>query len=177
MVGFVALFILTAAALDLRTRRLPNWLTVPAFAAGLVFHTATGGWAGLGLSLGGFATGFGILLVLWLIGGGGGGDVKLMGALGAWLGPMMTLYVFFGSALLATFGMVLLFFNALAQEGFSRASRRYLARRTAGGAIAADESPLAAARRVRQRPMPYALLVAIATWLTLAGHVLIRISS
>ena len=71
------------------------------------------------------------------------------------------------------FGMVLLFFNTLAQEGYSRASRRYLARRTAGGAIAADDS-YSAARRARQRPMPYALLVAIATWLTLAGHVLIR---
>jgi prepilin peptidase CpaA len=48
--------------------------------------------------LGGFATGFGLLLLLWVIGGGGGGDVKLMGAVGAWLGAFPTLLVFVGSA-------------------------------------------------------------------------------
>ena len=68
-----------AVPVDLKTRRIPNGLTVPAFVCGVVFHVIRGGWAGLGFSLGGFATGFGILLVLWLIGGGGGGDVKLMG--------------------------------------------------------------------------------------------------
>jgi hypothetical protein len=45
-----------------------------------------------------------------------------------------------------------------------------------GGAIAA-ENTFSAARRARKRPMPYALLVAIATWLTLAGHVLMQISA
>jgi len=79
----VGAFTAVAAVSDLRTRRLPNWLTVPAFAAGLLAHTVVNGFAGLGFALLGFATGFGLLLVLWLIGGGGGGDVKLMGALGA----------------------------------------------------------------------------------------------
>lgn len=176
LVGVVAVFVLVAAVMDVRTRRLPNWLTVPMFVAGLIFHVATGGWGGLGMALGGFAVGFGVLLVLWLIGGGGGGDVKLMGAVGAWLGPMMTIYVFFGSAALALLGMMLLFFNTLAHEGYSRASRRYLARRTIGGAVAA-EGGFSSAKRARKRPMPYALLVCLATWLTLAGHVLIRTST
>jgi prepilin peptidase CpaA len=177
MVGFVALFMLAAAALDLRTRRLPNWLTVPAFAAGLVFHTATGGWAGLGLSLGGFATGFGILLVLWLIGGGGGGDVKLMGALGAWLGPLPILGVFFGSALLAMVGMLLLLVITLSQEGYSRARKQYVVRRTGGGTaaiagVASAGDPALAAKRARARAMPYAVPVALATLLALVWHVL-----
>ncbi len=86
LVCLVAVFVLTAAFTDLSARRIPNWLTVSSLAVALLFHTITGGWAGLGFALGGFATGFSILLVLWLIGGGGGGDVKLMGALGGWMG-------------------------------------------------------------------------------------------
>ena len=100
----VAAFTATAAVIDSRTRRLPNWLTAPAVLLGLVFHTATGGLSGLGFSLAGLATGFGILFVLWLIGGSGGGDVKLIAAVGAWVGFTPILIVFFLSALVAVFG-------------------------------------------------------------------------
>ncbi len=100
-------FTVVGAYIDWRTYKLPNWLTVSCFAAALVFHFVAGFfgepsenpgiWNALiqvGWALAGFATGFSILLVLWLIGGGGGGDVKMMGAMGAWLMPMLTLYVF-----------------------------------------------------------------------------------
>lgn len=97
----VAVLALVASATDLHRRKIPNWLTVTAAIAGLAFHISTAGVAGLWLSLGGFAVGFGILLVLWLIGGGGAGDVKLMGAVGAWLGPMSTLMVFIASVIFA----------------------------------------------------------------------------
>lgn len=90
-----------AVTIDIKTRRIPNWLTVPTFVAGLLYHIITGGWSGLGFALGGFGVGFGILLILWLIGGGGGGDVKLMGAIGAWLGAPITIIIFIGSALFA----------------------------------------------------------------------------
>ena len=62
----VMLFMLLALVTDLKDRRLPNWLTVSSAALGLVYHLATGGWDGLLFSLGGFATGFGLLLLLWL---------------------------------------------------------------------------------------------------------------
>lgn len=104
----VAAFVLTAAVTDLSARRIPNWLTVSALIAAICFHTFTAGWAGLGLSLGGFAVGFGILLVLWLIGGGGGGDVKLMGALGGWLGAKSILYVFLCSSVFAGLAAVIM---------------------------------------------------------------------
>lgn len=104
IVGFTGV----AAYVDWRTQKLPNWLTVSCFVSALVFHFVAGffgeyGGVGtafiqLGWSLVGFATGFGILMVLWLIGGGGGGDVKMMGAMGAWLMPQLTLYVFIISA-------------------------------------------------------------------------------
>ena len=94
VLGFVAIAVFT----DLRSQRIPNWLTVSAFVAALSFHFAVTGWTGLASSFGGFATGFGTLLVLFLIGGGGGGDVKLMGAVGAWIGAWPTILVFVASA-------------------------------------------------------------------------------
>ena len=177
-VGVVAVFLLTAAALDLRTRRLPNWLTVPMCIAGLIFHTVTAGWLGLGTAMGGFATGFSILLVLWLVGGGGGGDVKLMGALGAWLGPLLTLIVFLGSSVVAIGGMMVLFLISLMQNGYIQARGRYLVPRkaaaSAGAAVAGDQAM--AARRSRSRAMPYAVPVAISSAFVLVWHVLVRLA-
>ena len=96
----VAVMIVIAIAVftDLKSRRIPNWLTVSALAGALVFHLATGGLPGLISSFCGFLTGFGVLLALFLIGGGGGGNVKLMGAVGAWIGAWPTILVFVGSA-------------------------------------------------------------------------------
>ncbi len=90
----VAVFTAVAMATDLRSRKIPNWLTVSAAVSGLLFHICVMRLPGLWFSLGGFAVGFGILFVLWIIGGGGAGDVKLMGAVGAWLGPKYTFAVF-----------------------------------------------------------------------------------
>jgi prepilin peptidase CpaA len=109
LVGFVALYVLVAAVWDLRTRQIPNWLTGGGLIAGLAFHTVVGYLDGgmqnacthLGWALLGGATGFGILFLMWLTGSGGGGDVKLMAALGAWLGARHTLYLFLLSALFA----------------------------------------------------------------------------
>lgn len=105
----VVVYLSIAVFTDLKSRQIPNWLTVSSLVIAMLFHFFSGGLPALLLSLGGFATGFGILFVLWIIGGGGGGDVKLMGALGAWVGPMPTLLIFWGStfcALACMFGLV-----------------------------------------------------------------------
>ena len=171
----VVIFTIVAAVSDLRTRRLPNWLTVPTLVAGLLFHTITGGFSGLGMSLAGFATGFGILLVLWLIGGGGGGDVKLMGALGAWLGPVSTLIVFLLSTVFAVIGSVGIALSDVFTKGISGAKRRFAAarsshqprRRKKGRGRKATLAPVP-----KRRLMPYALPVALGTWLVLAWQVI-----
>ena len=87
VLGFVAL----CMASDLRTRRIPNAITGPAMLAGAAFHVLYGGPAGLLASLGGLALGAAILLPPFAAGGIGGGDVKMMGAVGALLGPHRTL--------------------------------------------------------------------------------------
>ena len=86
--SIVILIILALAVVwDLSSRKIPNALTIPAAAGGLVFHLATKGVPGLKFSSLGFAVGLGIFLVPYMLGGMGGGDVKLLAALGAWLGP------------------------------------------------------------------------------------------
>ena len=82
-----------ACVFDVRTRRIPNWLTLGSAAAALVFHLVRGGWPGAGTSVAGWAVGVALLLAPYALGGMGGGDVKLVGALGAWLGPVDTFWL------------------------------------------------------------------------------------
>jgi prepilin peptidase CpaA len=76
-----------ACLFDVRSRRIPNLLTIPAGIAGVLFHIGSGGWSGAGAGAVGAAVGFGLFFPLFALGGMGAGDVKLMAALGAWLGP------------------------------------------------------------------------------------------
>jgi len=79
---------------DLRTNRIPNYLTFGTALAGLGYQACLGGWTGLGEGLVGLGLGFGLLILFYWKGGLGAGDVKALAALGAWLGPWQTLYLF-----------------------------------------------------------------------------------
>jgi len=92
---------LVAGILDLRFRRIPNWLTVSGLAAGVAVNTALFHWPGLKAALLGAALGLGLLLPFVLIRSLGAGDLKLAGALGACVGPRQLLAVLFATVLLA----------------------------------------------------------------------------
>jgi prepilin peptidase CpaA len=79
---------------DLQTRRIPNCLTFGGAGAGLGYHLGYYGWPGLAGSLAGLVLGLSLLLLPYLKGGLGAGDVKALAALGAWLGVMRTFYLF-----------------------------------------------------------------------------------
>jgi prepilin peptidase CpaA len=83
----VVLVGLAACVTDYRSRRIPNVLTFGASLAAFVFYGATAGLGGLVTSLEGWAVGCLLFLPWFALGGMGGGDVKLLAALGAWAGP------------------------------------------------------------------------------------------
>lgn len=148
----------TALAFDVRRNVLPNWLNVAIAIAGFACQIAFFGGAGAWTALTGFAVGFGILLAMWLMGAAGGGDVKLMGAIGAWFGPMGILWIFIGSGLLMALAAAGRIIGrslvgsrtALAEIGASRVSEL--------GSEPAPESPPRAM-------VPYAIPACAATWL------------
>jgi prepilin peptidase CpaA len=79
---------------DARTQRIPNYLTLATALSGLGFQFGAHGWPGLGQGCLGLCVGFALLIGFFLKGGMGAGDVKALAALGAWLGPLATLYLF-----------------------------------------------------------------------------------
>ena len=90
----VAIAIAAAACVtDLRTRRIPNVLTFGGALAGLAFHAATGGVGGFSQAIGGWTVGAMVFAIPFALGGLGGGDVKLLAALGAWLGPSTAIWL------------------------------------------------------------------------------------
>ncbi|RXH58006.1 A24 family peptidase [Granulicella sibirica] len=77
---------LIGALTDVRTRRIPNWLTGPAMLAGLLLHFVAGGWRECGSSFLALLACGAVFFVFHLAGGMGAGDVKLIAAEGCFLG-------------------------------------------------------------------------------------------
>jgi prepilin peptidase CpaA len=159
LVVVVSLFTAAAALWDHRYRRIPNALTIPVFAAGWIYQAAFHGWEGIGQGALGFALGFGMLFILWMIGGGGGGDVKMMGALSVWLGFHFTLLVVILSTLLVIAGTFAAVVAGLFRGGLREKAEQAAARRKSGSEPVEPQP--------QRRVMAYAIPVFVATWLVL----------
>ncbi len=101
--AFTLALTFSAGWIDWRTRRIPNWLTVPSLFLGVGVHSVISGFKGALMSLEGATLALAILLPLVLLRALGAGDWKLMGAVGAFLGPMMFLFVLLASVFLSGF--------------------------------------------------------------------------
>jgi prepilin peptidase CpaA len=88
-----------AGLIDVKTRRIPNWISVTGLCIGIAINSFLFRWAGFRLSLLGAVVGFAIYLVLYLLRAMGAGDVKLMAALGALVGPRIWVAIFFFTAI------------------------------------------------------------------------------
>ncbi|MFI5378573.1 MAG: prepilin peptidase [Tepidisphaerales bacterium] len=157
-----------AAAIDLRRRRIPNWVTLPLMLAGLVQSwTAAATVVPLAAWLGLLAGG-GLSLPLFVLGVRGGGDVKLLAAVGAWIGPKGVLLVYAGAAVA---GMILVLvqcavqrrllqlLNRTALVAFNLRHVRLLGANNAAYSLTSS--------RTVDKPLPYAVPVLIAVVLVL----------
>lgn len=101
--GLALVVALWAGWLDWRSRRIPNWLTVSGFFLGLGVNGVLMGWSGIKSGLEGAGIGLGVFLIPVILRGIGAGDLKLMGALGACLGPRKLVNVLLISVFIAGF--------------------------------------------------------------------------
>ncbi len=168
----VGLATLAASATDLREFKVYNALTVPTLALGLATSAWLGGWAGLGSGLLGAGLGLGLLVAFFAMGGVGAGDVKLLAAVGAWLGPYLTYQVFVASALAA--GLYAMALVLLRRGGLLGLAAEFSAIRAAAtdpgswrrpGATIEDEVGRADRRR---RLVPFAAMTCLGYLATMA---------
>jgi prepilin peptidase CpaA len=112
LILFASCILIAAAICDLLYRKIPNVYTFPTMIIALAYFGATRGLSGLLFSAGGIVLGMGILLILYVMGGMGAGDVKLMGAAGAVLGPLGVLNAFVFTAFIGlVYSLLVLLFR------------------------------------------------------------------
>ena len=90
MSPFLSFFLVSAliasAVEDLRFAKIPNLITFPTMATGILYHSVLSGLDGLLYSVGGLGLGVCLLLFPYVMGKMGAGDAKLMGAAGSIVG-------------------------------------------------------------------------------------------
>jgi prepilin peptidase CpaA len=148
---WIALAVGTAAVIeDVARRRISNWIPCTAFASGVLLQTQLHGWQGAATAAIGTLAGFGVFLLFYLLGGMGGGDVKLMAGFGALLGGWKVLEAALWTA--GCGGVFAVLFLAARWLG-----ARWSSRRSTGDAAA----------RKQPDSIPYAPAIAAGVWLSL----------
>jgi prepilin peptidase CpaA len=120
--GQLALMLVLAAYSDTRYHRVPNGVTFGGAGAGLVLQSYFGGFEALGSGFLGLAIGFAFFLPFYIRGAMGAGDVKLMAAVGAFLGPSATLWA---AAFTMIVGGAMAVAILLHHRGLGQLARRY----------------------------------------------------
>jgi prepilin peptidase CpaA len=117
LIGILAVCVVT----DLKSRTIYNAVTFPGTIGGLILQTVFHGVPGLADAVFGLAVGFGILLIPYLLGGMGAGDVKLLAMVGAFKGLA---FVLFTSVYMALIGGAIALALLLMRKGvFERLKR------------------------------------------------------
>lgn len=143
-----------AVWVDARQRRIPNWLSLVGILAGLFLWGLHSGWSGLLNGFLGLLVGGALFMPFYLMRGMGAGDVKLMAAVGTFLGPV---HAFFCGLLVAIVGGVIAVIEALRtgrlREALSDTLNLILRRRPVK----------TLARSARHESIPYGLAIALGT--------------
>jgi prepilin peptidase CpaA len=119
LILLLLLVLSTSAIIDLRTQKIPNLITFPVIIMAILYHFFTNGIDGLIFSTQGLATGIGLLIIPYILGGMGAGDAKLMGAVGAILGAKSVFMAFLSCALVGgIYAIILILLNKKQFKGF-----------------------------------------------------------
>jgi prepilin peptidase CpaA len=141
---------LAATVDDLARRQIANWIPAAALAGGFGWQIGQDGWSGALRALAGAAVGFAVFLIFYLLGGMGGGDVKLMAGFGALLGTGRLIEAAMWTA---GIGGVL----ALSAVTFQWTRRR----------LGYGKAALTAEEKERGDSIPYAPAITLGVWLSL----------
>jgi len=98
LIGVLIAVLIISAVIDYRLQKIPNIITYPTMALAVGFHSFTHGGNGLYFSLSGLMAGIALLILPYFLGGMGAGDAKLMGAVGAVVGPREVFIAFLYSS-------------------------------------------------------------------------------
>lgn len=150
---------------DLRFRKIPNWLTLPGIVLGLVMNALLRGGSGIRDSGLGLLIGFGALFALFILNWMGGGDVKLMAAIGALKGHPFVISALWYSLLAGiVLGLMMLILNHRTRQTLKRL---FLV-------IASRLSPLIPRQELiaaQNQPVPFGFAIALGTiWAIIAGN-------
>jgi prepilin peptidase CpaA len=142
---------------DLRRRQISNWIPLSALASGLVLQTVQHGWRGTGSALLGTLAGAGVFLIFYLLGGMGGGDVKLMAGFGALLGAKQLFQAALWTAGCGGVMALAVIAGGLVRDLWMRRKSSEAGAPSAGQSVRRAES------------IPYAPAIAAGVWLSLVG--------
>ncbi len=159
----VGIFTLIAAYTDYKEKKIYNKLTVPFFVLGIIYQAVFNGWEGLMWGGLGFLAGFGAFFLIWIVGSGAAGDVKMMGALAVWLGFKATLAVMIVGTLFVLIGSFVILFWSVIRRGTKRTKAAYLGT----GKLHKNKKKQKAETMEQKKQrglMPFAIPVVLATW-------------
>lgn len=116
---FASAFLFLCCATDTFLGEIPNPLNLSLIMSSLLYHGLASGASGVGTTLLGLLLGGALLMIPYLLGGMGGGDVKALAALGALLGPAAIFQIFLFTGLIGG-GLALLHYVTAPTPGGER---------------------------------------------------------
>jgi prepilin peptidase CpaA len=117
--SLLAILTLVAAGYDMRYRRIPNWLVLAGIVVGFAWNSFAFGLSGLAHAAEGLGLGFALYFPLYLLRARGAGDVKLLAAVGALVGPGNCFWVFLLTAILGgVIAMIVLLLHGRVKHTF-----------------------------------------------------------
>ena len=171
LIIFIAAVLVFASVTDIRNHRVPNWLTFSGMVVGLASYFLTGGFGGLLFSAEGLILGFALLIPFYMAGGMGAGDVKLLAAVGALLGPFGVMKAFLCTALVGgAYAIILLAVSRWRNRTVTKyeaRARTLIFKRNIEGRTPVDTTK-------RAPVLCYAVAIAFGTFLSLLKNAYLR---